>query len=91
MESIAGVHYCTLAFRGNDGWTDSSGLRPKVSQKGGSLCHLLSENYDGGGREHHLIAKSTFDFLGSRGFDFDRKDVNVFDEKEEPGLLLEKS
>ena len=61
------------------------GFDPKFVSRG-DLYHLLSDNYERGGHGHRVIAKSTFDFLVSRGFDLDRKDVNVFDEKDEPAL-----
>ena len=68
----------------------SLGFDPKFVTKG-DLCQILYEMTEIEGREYRLIAKSTFDSLVSRGFDLDRKDVNVFDEKEVPGLqkLLE--
>ena len=67
------------------------GFDPKFLAREDIYWLLSDVDEEREGREYRLIAKSTFDSLVSRGFDLYRKDVNVFDEKEEPALqkLLE--
>ena len=77
-------YMCQRGFNWLDGLI-GLGFDPKFVSKSDIVDHVLSANEEGG-REYRLIARSTFDFLVSRGFDFDEKDVNIFDEKDDPGL-----